>query len=91
MVEVEPAYRDLLLHVPGVVSAEFGAAEPSFALTLRTTTGTHRLRVRRERSHLTNAVVEHFVTSLGGDGEPVLLLARQIGAGLAPKLMERRG
>lgn len=87
MVEVESVYRDLLLHVPGVISAEFGAAESSIALTLRTTTGAHRLRVRRERSHLTNAVVEHFITSLGSDGEPVLLLARQIGAGLAPKLM----
>lgn len=88
MVEVESAYRDLLLEVPGVVSAEFGAAEPSIELTLGTTTGPHRLRVRRERSHLTNAVVEHLVTSLGNDGGPVLLLARQIGAGLAPKLIK---
>jgi hypothetical protein len=88
MVEVESAYRELLLHVPGIVSAEFGAAEPSIELTLRTTTGAHRLRVRRERTHLTNAVVEHLVTSLGIDGEPVLLLAREIGAGLAPKLMK---
>lgn len=88
MVEVESAYRDLLLHVPGVTSAEFGDAGPSLELTLGTTTGVHRLRVQRERSHLTNAVVEHFVTALSSDGDPALLLARQIGSGLAPKLMK---